>query len=543
MMRYVLIILGVSFSFLVQAQLEDNIWLFGTSSKNHLNLNAYSWGNTVLDFSVDPPLVYYDSLITLDFGGSNASICTSEGELLMYSNMMSVHNRFHKGVLGADTIGYNSFWEAFNVKNYPNPGENWVVGYNTMQGVLMLPFPDKRKEYLILYNYYKIVNEILGIEDFAYTHVSFDQKPEGIGLSNDVVFHSPLIEEDKFNIGRLNACQHANGRDWWVVQFSQFNKLVYIYLLDPSGVKLHHTYENPSPNTDSHSSGQNYFSPDGSMMVSSETYEIMDPAGAMQVLLFDFDRCDGVLSLLSKDTLVQYGVNGGAAFSPSGEYLYIANHRELYQYDLRDSDLKTGRQKVGDYDGFLFKYNEFDPGTPTLLSSMAHGPDGKIYSAPESSNRYLHTIEYPDEPGLDCTLIQRSIMLNTSNHVSVPNFPHFRMGPLDGSSCDTLGKDNHPVAKYRYEQDTSDYLRVRFTDISYYRPESWSWDFGDGTTFEGKKPYYHTFAQDGVYDVCLTVSNENSTHRSDCDNRWSTQSSRCKSISQSCRESLAGHII
>ena len=57
--------------------------------------------------------------------------------------------------------------------------------------------------------------------------------------------------------------------------------------------------------------------------------------------------------------------------------------------------------------------------------------------------------------------------------------------------------------------DTADYLRVRFTDLSYYRPETWQWDFGDGATFEGRKPYWHTFPKSGTYEVCLTVSNEN----------------------------------
>jgi PKD repeat protein len=95
---------------------------------------------------------------------------------------------------------------------------------------------------------------------------------------------------------------------------------------------------------------------------------------------------------------------------------------------------------------------------------------------------------------------------------SIPNFPHFRLGPLDGSSCDTLGLDNNPIAKFRYEADTADHLKVRFTDLSYYRPETWHWDFGDGTTFSGKKPYWHSFPKNGVYNVCLTVSNKNSEH-------------------------------
>ncbi|MFN8319206.1 MAG: PKD domain-containing protein [Saprospiraceae bacterium] len=95
----------------------------------------------------------------------------------------------------------------------------------------------------------------------------------------------------------------------------------------------------------------------------------------------------------------------------------------------------------------------------------------------------------------------------------------YRFSPLDGSPADTLGLDNHPVAKFRFEADTINHLRVRFSYLSYFRPESWRWKFGDGKSWNGKRPLWHTFPQNGSYKVCLTVCNENS-----CDTicRWLT---------------------
>ncbi len=37
--------------------------------------------------------------------------------------------------------------------------------------------------------------------------------------------------------------------------------------------------------------------------------------------------------------------------------------------------------------------------------------------------------------------------------------------------------------------------------------ESWLWDFGDGTTFDGQNPPIHTYAAPGNYTICLTVVN------------------------------------
>jgi PKD repeat protein len=169
---------------------------------------------------------------------------------------------------------------------------------------------------------------------------------------------------------------------------------------------------------------------------------------------------------------------------------------------------------IAEYDGSIFQYTPNSLKNYLMFSKMAMGPDGKIYIEAPGNTRSMHTIEYPDEYGEDATVIQNSIKLETQNFNSLPSFPNFRMGPLDGSPCDTLGLNNMPVAKFRYAQDTSDHLNLRFTDASYFRPGTWFWDFGDGQTFEGKKPYWHKYEQSGTYTVCLTVSNENGSDTS-----------------------------
>ena len=53
-----------------------------------------------------------------------------------------------------------------------------------------------------------------------------------------------------------------------------------------------------------------------------------------------------------------------------------------------------------------------------------------------------------------------------------------------------------------------DFRKVEFTDLSYYEPAEWHWDFGDNTTSQETDPV-HVFPQSGTYEVCLTVSNVN----------------------------------
>ncbi|MGM0530862.1 MAG: PKD domain-containing protein [Bacteroidota bacterium] len=48
---------------------------------------------------------------------------------------------------------------------------------------------------------------------------------------------------------------------------------------------------------------------------------------------------------------------------------------------------------------------------------------------------------------------------------------------------------------------------IHFTDDSNGNPDSWNWDFGDGTTSNEENPS-HNYSREGIYTVELTVSNE-----------------------------------
>jgi PKD repeat protein len=144
---------------------------------------------------------------------------------------------------------------------------------------------------------------------------------------------------------------------------------------------------------------------------------------------------------------------------------------------------------------------------------MQVAPDGRIYiNSSSTTNRHLGVINYPHERGVNSGVGQHAIQIPTEYFRTMPNFPLFRLGPDDGSPCDTLGLDNHPVARFRYEPDSSNYKRIRFTDLSYFRPKTWSWDFGDGSPTVSDRYPFHAYTQNGTYEVCLTVSNENSSH-------------------------------
>ena len=169
---------------------------------------------------------------------------------------------------------------------------------------------------------------------------------------------------------------------------------------------------NPNP----WGNGQGCFSPDGTKYA---TYNIYD-----NVFLFDFDRSTSELSnfqQLFADTTDTYV--GGLAFSPNSRFLYVSTRNKLWQFDTEASDVQASRVMVGEYEGY-----EFLDLFPVTFFRMRLGPDCRIYMIASNGAQHLHVIRYPDNPGLACGFEQRGVPLPAVNAISLPNFPHYRLG-------------------------------------------------------------------------------------------------------------------
>jgi len=492
----------------VSAQKQDYIWMFG---KEYLGVQGLdNWGSSNFDFNHEPVRIYQDEEREWDFNGANTSICDKDGNLLAYSNgQVLIHA---SNVPIADTINYGS-----DIPN-PNPGciqweytnygdENMAIpgGLLGSQNVTILPVGDK---FYVIYNTYDYCDE--KTYKLSYTKFIIDQlHPRGKVLEKDI-----QIYRDTFS-GQFTSIRHGNGRDWWILTFSTRFEMMFTFLADENGVHFKNTYPT-GLKTNIGSGGQITISPDGRFLAFYTASMLFSPTGG-GIGIADFDRGDGSISNLRSKILSQPTLASGTAFSSDSRFLYVCNGEQIYQYDMTAANTLQSEKKVAEYDGFEYFFPEFPNlfGYPVNFCLMKLGPDGRIYIFPSSaSTRMLSVIEHPTAAGVECDVRQHSISMPTAFARTVPSMPEYRLGPLDSSQCDTLGIDNHPIAKYRYEPDTIDHLRIRFTDLSYFRPETWSWDFGDGSPRASIRHPYHSYAASGTYIVCLTVSNENSSNTS-----------------------------
>lgn len=478
----------------ISAQKQDHEWIVGADFDD--NPQDSLLGTTRFDFNFDPVKIYYDSTCFFDFGETNSVISDAEtGELQLYTNGMYIANAQHEKIFNGDSIGYGESWEQ---NNFLLNDTFYQVGINLRQYSLFLNHPNFNNKYYLFQQSY---NGFDNIEELQYNEV------EHINGRYEVVVKDNIIIQDSLAGSVMNACQHANGKDWWIIQPRRDIKGFYTLHFNGDTITSFVQYEDTQTNF---GVGTAHFSSDGSKYGISMSVDINDSLedDGLLIMIFDFDRCDGDLDLIATDTLFNPGFCGSGSFSPSGRFYYSTNGFSIWQYDLYANDITASRLVIAEIDDFVN-----DEGFRVPFGFLTLAPDGMIYVGDCNGSRNWGKIEKPDLLGLDCTMNQHSLVFSAKIPTFLPHFPNYRLGPLDGSDCDTLGVDNHPIAKYRYIQDTTDHFQVDFVDLSYYRPEQYSWDFGDGETSMEENPT-HTFDGNGVYEVCLTVSNENSSNTS-----------------------------
>ncbi|MBK9730652.1 MAG: T9SS type A sorting domain-containing protein [Chitinophagaceae bacterium] len=384
-------------------------WLIGNDS--------YPLNRVGIDFSNDTAKVY-DIYSPMPLFVTNASICDTAGQILFYTNGIYVANRNHEVL--SNSVDFNPGW-ATNYYQYS--------GHGFSQGCLFIPYPSSDSLYWLFY--------VTGEQFFA--HGSTQVQPlhlscSLIDLSLDNGFGGIVAEkknvyciDDTVSQGRLTACKHANGRDWWIISHKFYSNIFYKLLVTPNGIYGPYQQEVGPYHTSNDFSGMATFSPDGTR------YAVIRHDNFAE--LYDFDRCSGELSspyiLTIPDSTYPYYSHGGA-FSANSRFLYADTYKKIWQYDTWATDPENSMVLVSEWDGISEPFN-----TWFFLGQLA--PDNKIYISTFNSCYSLHIIDQPDSFGIACKVIQRGLELPDSNsNFSVPNHPNYDLGPLSGSPCDTL---------------------------------------------------------------------------------------------------------
>lgn len=384
------------------AQNHDSTWYLGFGQ--FINRIVFQGGQ---------PQITIDSSFTGRFYDNNSVFSDENGEYIAAFNGYRVYGADGNIMLNGDSIWYET--------------EPYLFGYSDEdlpQGSLFLPWPDHPDSIALLYmsqgNAQWPDSLDLVCMDLSFALIS----KAGNENKGRVIHRRSVILNDTIQYGQLTAVKHANGRDWWLLINEARSNRYYSLLFDPSGFHLHGTQTVDSSII--YGFGQAAFSPDGNYFAVKNS---VGAIGGNSIDIYHFDRCSGLLSGQFHQKSMGSSL-GGLAFSPNSRFLYVSFVNQVYQYDLTAPNWDISKILVS------------DSATATKFHTMQLGPDNKIYVCLPSSSPYLHVIHQPDEPGLLCDVRPNDILLPKYNLESLSYSPFYRLGPNDGSPCDTLGLDN-----------------------------------------------------------------------------------------------------
>lgn len=330
---------------LLFGQQERNIWYFG-----------YGGG---LDFNSGAPTVLTNGALNTDEGCS--SICDANGDLLFYTDGVTIWDRTHAVMLN---------------------GTGLTGDPSSTQSGLIVKKPGSTNLYYVF-----TINT-----DWNYSIVDMSLN-NGYG---EVTANKNVLIYQGYASEKQTATYHQNGTDIWVVAHTQ-NEF-HAHLLSPTGL-------NPTPVVSvvgpvhNNLYGQMKISPQGNR-IALGTY-----AGVTDVSLYDFDKVTGQVSNnmeLTNGNTQCYGLE----FSPNGRWLYCSINSAvniICQYDLSLTNvaaIQASQTTIGN--------SLAEPG------GMQLGPDGKIYCT-QYFNNYLGVINSPNQQGVLCDFDSAAINLGAAS--------------------------------------------------------------------------------------------------------------------------------
>lgn len=379
---------------------------------------------------------------------SRAAYSDAEGNLAFASNGWRLID--HQGNVLSNRLYFD--WVPWPADN-PDP----TMVLNSL-GPLFLNDPGNPDRAYLFYGQFMGGNfgpEVLKA-DVVFTYAYLDVPNRALISQNNIVM------SDTSASGDMQACRHANGRDWWLIKPGIYEDEYFIGLLSPIGISEMQKITIPGIIHRGQFETYSYFSFDGLKFLhfTGKRYKYLHE--------YDFDRCTGTLSnpvIHDLTDSIPFGDHNACNISPDGSKFYYrssgfpetGSNAGFYQYDLQ-----SGQHT------FLLLNGSAPMTTPNgkeiLLSTRIMAND--------TTYRTISRIHFPNLPGLTCNLeLHTDTIQNIPVFVSPSNFANFRLGPIDGSACDTLGINSvealeKPKADISvYPNPAKDVLNIRLLNV------------------------------------------------------------------------------
>lgn len=343
--------------------------------------------------------VMVDSLVFKYFFGGHSNICDSAGSLILASDGFHIYNKDLDTIEGGDKLVPSEFytredgWSLYSQTSIFLPVGNGLYYHIT---------PTASDSEVI--NYWNVPSTGRALFDLLLYNV-VDMNENG-GAGKVLKRMVPLLESVKLSKTQMMACRHGNGQDWWLLKQASDTNMIYSFRFTKDSVFGPFIQGFPEPHfTKWDEGGQSAFNKSGTAYATTII-------GAHKVFVADFDRCLGTLSKPRIHNVPPLSVHNpfnssqsdtsaeGLAFSPNGQYLYVANSYNILQLDLLDTSTVSQWHIVAGLDTAWDAFQGY--------SSIYPGPDEKLYIGNISSTGgQMSVINSPDINGTGCNFCPR----------------------------------------------------------------------------------------------------------------------------------------
>ena len=440
----IILLLFVSGGLLAQ---RNNIWYFGKKAGVNFNLVA----------GQPYPSSLTDSEMTADEGSS--TICDEEGNLLFYTNGLTVYNKDHKVMQN---------------------GSGLLANLSTVQSSLVIPLPGNPSIYYI-FTADAVENNFANGYRYSIVDMTGDN---GLGtvVAKNILINSSGTE-------RLTAARHADGVSVWLITNDKNSNIFKAWLFSCSGFQ-------PNPVTsvigdvlDQHvlsNTGMMKVSPDGLMLAQTHFPDYDDANPGAQIAnffqVFDFNSATGQLSNVKKIQLPDAEYYS-CEFSPDSKLLYVTRPVDscVDQFDIKLNTVAAIQAS---------RY--------TIPTGRAHyyaiqlAPDEKIYLSEPSF--FIGAINRPNVKGAGANFIEEQVDLNFRlAYLGLPSYINdLSYSPLNGFDYTITDSCTGQV---QFQGNTTMSGLV-----------SWYWDFGDGNNSNLQNPVHVFTPARKAYTVKLTIT-------------------------------------
>lgn len=442
---------------LCQAQNQANYWYFG----KRIGLN----------FNQSPPQPLFDG--TLQSIEGSASISDANGNLLFYTNGLTIVNKEHLTMVN---------------------GNNIMGDLSSTNNTVIVPLPENDSIYYL----FTIGSAGQLSSALRYSVINMSRQ-NGLG---EVMEKNVLVWDNVFE--KLAAVRHCNRKDVWITIKEWDTDAFHTFLLTKDGLVDIPVTSNMGVTISgwlNNSLGTLKFSSDGKKLIALHSFD-NDLAQLME-----FNNSTGTLENpvlfrpnLNQTTSVYPGVYG-ASFSPDNQLLYISSRKSateksvLYQYDIsqhNETAITNSRYIVAVNDSW-------DAG------ALQTGPDGKIYFA-QWKDTALGVIQNPNSAGAGCNYQADHISFSSVSEPVQFGLPNFIASDLDS---------NYFPFDFSWEMINGCASQIlQFTPNRTTGIDSIKWSMGDGNVYETITPQ-HTYLQPGTYTVKMQVFKQACTSLSD----------------------------